>query len=366
MNRIQLSNLAIAMSMGAALVACGGGGGSDNPSGGTTGTPTGGTSSGSSSTTPTSGTLLTTSPTPTYAAGSDQLSAYNTLQTARLRAGAGAFTQNAQLDTAALAHAAYLGDNYSQHGISHTEDPSLPGYYADTLDARLAKSGYSDSFDAEVVAGVNSSALASGGDCVAQLLNTAYHLAAILRPLTQVGIGTEATMASGMPLQLCVVDFATPSANPAFQMPPSGAVVAYPYPGQTNVPASWQPGGETPRVPVALVPNLIAGTPIAISIYNADYADTVSGLAPTLTSFSLKDAAGNLVPAAIIGDTYLQAGPNVSMTSDSTGVLDRGQALLLPLAALNVSATYTVTMSAKLQAGGTPLTKTWSFTTAAN
>ncbi len=361
--------VALAISMVAALAACGGGGGSDSTSSTSSsgGTSTG-SASGSGSSIPTSGTLVASAPTPTYAAGSDQLSAYTELETARQAAGAGALIQSTQIDTAASAHATYLGDNYAQHGISHTEDPSLPGYYAASLTDRLNTAGVQYALAGEGVAGVNSSTLATGGDCVSQLLNSVYHLAGLLSPMTHVGIGTDATTSAGLPLQLCVVDMATASDDSVGQLPASGAIVAYPYAGQSNVPASWQPGGETPRVPVAIVPNQIAGTPIAISICNADYSNLSDAgtLVPTLTAFTLKDASGNLVPVAIITHAAIQAGANVSLTADTTGDIGRGMAVMVPLAALNVNATYTVTVAATLKAGGSVLTKTWSFSTGAN
>jgi len=361
----RLCELMAAACLVAALAACGGGG-SEASTGSTSGS-TGGSGLPAAGIVPTVGTLAASAPTPTYAAGSDQLLAFNTLQAARQNAGAGLLVQSTQIDTAAGAHSTYLGDNFAQ-GVSHTETSGLPGYYADTLDARLIKAGYQFALGGEVLAAVNSTTPATGGDCVAQLLNTVYHLSVMLSPLTQVGIGTDATTAAGMPLQVCVLDLATPAANGALQIPATGAVVAYPFPGQTNVPASFQPGGESPRVPVALVPAQVAGPPIAISLANADYVNIsdVGTLNATLITFTLTDAAGSLVPAAIIANPAIHGSTNVTVNADTTGDIGTGMAVMIPLAALNTSSTYTVTVNATLQAGGTPLAKTWTFTTAAN
>ena len=88
--------LALSITFAAALAACGGGGGGTT----TTATPT----------TPVpvaNGTIVTSVPVATYAAGSDERIAYDYLNAERQKCGFGLLAQDTRLDASAAAHVSY-------------------------------------------------------------------------------------------------------------------------------------------------------------------------------------------------------------------------------------------------------------------
>jgi uncharacterized protein YkwD len=352
MNKTLMTVRAVgALTLVAALAACGGG--SSAPTAPTT--PT-------TPTTPTpviadAGNLKSSVAASTYVAGSLDDSAYKALNTVRQAAGAGLLTQDARIDVAAAAHAKYLTTNLATVTNYHNQDSALADYYSVTPTDRLTKAGFASVNSTEVIGGTGSSRL--GSDCILGLLNTAYHGPALLSRNTAVGIAFGADVA-GIPM--CVAKLATPTGDRFGQVPAVAGLVAYPYPGQTGVMETFYVGSESPRPPVALFPNATAGTPILVSVRNADYLNfhDAGTLNATVTAFNLKDAGGNLVPAAILADSALK-GSGVTLNADAN--LAEGFAVLVPLAPLVKGQTYTATFTATLKTGGTALTKTWSFTT---
>ena len=306
---------------------------------------------------PDAGTLVLTAPDATYAGGGLHKSAYDALNTARLAAGAGLLTQSAAIDVAAEAHAKYLTTNIG-FGLSHDQDSAKLDFYEATAAKRISKAGFEFDFALEVVGATGPSHL--GSDCVLGLLNTVYHGAAMLLSSTHVGIGFGQD-SLGTPL--CVVDMAAATKKPVGQLPGSGELVAYPYAGQTDVFATFYADSEVPRPPVAALPSNAVGTPVIVSVNNADMANFAAAgtLQATVAQFVLKDAAGNLVPAAILANPVLAAGAGVTLFADDN--LPRGVATLVPLAPLVSGQTYTVEFSATLKAGAPTVSKTWSFTT---
>ena len=334
----------------AALAACGGGGGGSTPTApAAPGTPVA----------PTvvvvdSGTLHTSVSASTYGAGTLGDSAFTALNAARQGAGAGLVSQNIKIDVAAGAHAAYVQAN----GVTHIEDSGKPGFYAASVSDRLIKAGFNSGFNTETIGGTGASL--QGRDCVLGLLNTVYHGVALLSIATDVGFGFGLD-AAGTPL--CVTNPATVAGDSLGQVPAAGAFIAYPYSGQQNVFETFYAGYETPRVPVSDFPNLTAGTPIIVSVRNADYLNfqAAGTLVATVTAFNLKDAGGNLVPAGILALSGLNAGPGVTLIPDSN--MREGFVSLVPFSPLVKGQSYTATFSATLKSGGPTMTKTWSFTT---
>lgn len=328
------------------MAGCGGGGGSDGNAPGTA-PGTGAVAA--------QGTLVTSVPTATYPAG---LAAeyFTTLNDARAKAGAGLVAQNSLMDTAATAHATYV----TAHGLGntpHEESPSQSDFYATTVDARLKKAGFMPGTFTEIIGGPGPSGL--GRDCAYGLLDSVYHGAAALSASTHIGFG-HGTDGLGVPM--CVVNLATKAEETHVQVPPAGAMVTYPYAGQTQVLEVFYVGYESPRPSVTLFPNLTAGTPVLVSLRNADYvnARTAGTLNPVITQFELKDAGGNVVPSAILANSNL-TGSGVTLHSDSN--LGDGFAVLVPFAPLATGATYTVNFTATVRSGGAAIHKSWSFTT---
>lgn len=330
-----------------ALAACGGGGGGDTGGGGTT-SPVDVVAS--------AGTLKTSTGSFMYAANSLEADAFATLNQARSAAGAGYVSQSAALDTAAAAHARYLTTNITW-GIVHTEDPSKGDYYEATPASRLAKAGFSAGFSTEVIGGTG--ATMKGSDCVLGLLNTVYHAAALLSRGTHVGLGFG-TDAGGIPL--CVADLGNLASESYTQVAPTGELIAYPYVGQTGVLETFYVAYEVPRPSATLFPNTTAGTPVVVNVRNADFVNlkAAATLNVAVSKFELKDAGGNIVPAGILANSGV-AGSGVTLTPDSN--LGEGFVVLVPLSPLSKGATYTAAFTATLKAGGTPVTKSWSFST---
>lgn len=360
---MELRAKALAGLLALTLAACGGGGGGSSTNSNTTTPVSGGANDagGGSSVADvvaSAGTLQTAASAPSYAVSSQQLSFFTAMNTARLAAGAGTVNQSTNIDTAAQGHATYLTTNITSVGVVHTEDSSKADYYEATPTSRLTKAGFAAAFSTEVIGGTGPSLAAA--DCAYGLLNTVYHGAAMLSQETAVGVGIGSD-ATGIPL--CVADMADASTDTYGQVPAAGALIAYPYDTQTNVLETFYVAFESPRPSATLFPNQTAGTPVIVRVRNADFVNYqhANTLNVTVTQFVLKDAGGNLVPAGILAANGMNAGSGVTMTADTT--LGEGFAVLVPFSPLAKGQTYTATFSATLKAGGTPLTKTWSFTT---
>jgi len=343
--------LALALALGS-LTACGGGGSdSTSPSPGTGG----GTTPPSADVVPVSGTLQANAGTSTYTAASLEADAFAVINAARQAAGAGVVVQSAQMDAAAKAHADYLTANPED---SHYEDAAKSGFYAYSPADRVAKAGFSAGFVNEVIGGTGVSL--KGSDCILGLLNTVYHAAAILSPVTNVGVGFGQD-AIGVPR--CVADFATAASESFAQVAPAGELVAYPYSGQTGVLETFYVAYERPRPSATLFPNTTAGTPVVVNVRNADFVNfkAAGTLAAVVTKFELKDAGGNAVPVGILANSGI-TGSGLMLTADAN--LGEGFVVLVPLSPLAKGVTYTASVTATLKAGGTPVTRAWSFTTA--
>lgn len=328
------------------LAACGGGGGgTDSPT--QPSTP--------SDIAPSAGTLQASVAPLTYTAGSVQESAMTAVNQARLAAGVGLLAQSAQIDVAAQAHATYVSLNGS---VSHDEVATAAGFYEATPGQRIAKAGFSASTTSEVIGGTGISR--RGSDCALGLLGSLYHGAVLLSSFTHAGVGTAL---DGLGVPICVINLASTSQQQLGQIMPAGTFGAYPYNGQTNVFETFYAGYEVPRPPVSLFPNLMVGTPVHANVRNADYLNfrQAGTLSLTVTQFELRDAAGNLVDAHIMAEKAAKAGTGVTLNADN--ILPDGFVVLVPKSPLLKGQTYTARFSATLKAGGTPLTKTWSFTT---
>jgi hypothetical protein len=357
---LTLSTIALA-----ALTACGGGGSdSSAPAGGTSGGSTGGTTT----IVDASGTLLTSSSTSTYTVGSMGQEVYDALNAARLASGAGALMQSIALDVAASAHGGYLTSVLNNasltpaqqaefaSGTLHQEFADLvPSnlFYASTPQDRAVKAGLvSTGVASEGIAGghklVNGQFAVDGASCAAGLLGTVYHADTALSPYTLVSV---AQFTDGIGEPGCVVDYARPTGYG--QVRPAGSVVANPAPNST-VSGTFLINTESPRPAASLIPGATAGTPILVSVYNADYINANGAAAPTVTKFEVRDAGGNLVDAVILGATDI-AGTSVN----ADALLSAGTVVLIPKAPL-AAGVYSVSFAGTIK--GAAVTKAWSFT----
>lgn len=336
-----------------------GGSGSGSGAGGSTGSGGSGGAAGSggsgSDVASASGSLQTSVPTPDYAAGSQGDVSMSALNEARRNAGAGLLQQSKALDTAAQAHVQYLVINIGATG--HTEEPVKPSFYEIRPELRMAKAGFAPGYSAEVI---NTRGTLLGVDCVGQMLATVYQASALLGPATHTGFGFSANFAVK---PICIGNFATAQSDDVGQYAAAGALVAYPYGGQTNVPPDYNVDFDSPRPSAMLVPNTPAGTPVIVNVRNADYLNfrAAGTLDAVVTRFELKDAGGNAVTAVLLANQPIRAGAGVVLNAD--GNLPDGAIALVPLSPLAPAKTYSVSFSATLKTGGAPLAKSWSFTT---
>lgn len=336
-----------------------GGSGSGSGSGGSTGSGGSGGAAGSggsgSDVASASGSLQTSVPTPDYAAGSQGDVSMSALNEARRNAGAGLLQQSKALDTAAQAHVQYLAVNIGATG--HTEEPVKPSFYEIRPELRMAKAGFAPGYSAEVI---NTRGTLLGVDCVGQMLATVYQASALLGPATHTGFGFSGNFAVK---PICIGNFATAQTDTLGQYAAAGALVAYPYGGQTNVPPDYNVDFDSPRPSAMLVPNTPAGTPVIVNVRNADYLNfrAAGTLDAVVTRFELKDAGGNAVTAVLLANQPIRAGAGVVLNAD--GNLPDGAIALVPLSPLAPAKTYSVSFSATLKTDGAPLAKSWSFTT---
>ena len=328
----------------AALAACGGGGGGSTDS---TVTPT---------PTPTpapatnGGNLATSVPTPTYAAGSVELSMFIQLNDVRLKGGFGMLAQNSALDRSAQNHGKYLVQNLYTNGLwdaatmssidarngwvtAHTERPHLMGFTGSLPVDRAVSSGYAAVYVGEVV----STRYVVQGDiyagCLDTLLTSVFHRGALLNTqLRDIGMSVSYS-ANGQALA-CVIDPAYLAANIGSN--PSGWVGIYPAPGQSQVTTAMF--GEIPD-PVPSAP--IKGNPISVF--------TGTGTTLNVESFTLTDSSGIGVPTKLL------------TKADFPTYITSNQAYLVPTQALKAATVYTVQFSGTN--AGAPLSRSWSFTT---
>jgi uncharacterized protein YkwD len=342
-----------ALAAAATLAACGGGGDSTPPAApvpapapASTPTPAPAPPVG------TNGTLQTSVAAASYP-DARRVSAFNQLNAARQGAGAGLLAQSTALDTSALNHAMYLSVNgFNTADSAHDETAGLPDFTGANPFVRMQGAGYTYSFATEVIGDIGSSS--STSDCVGDLLDTVYHAVSMLSRSTNVGFGFGSGTAAGM----CTIDMAAPLNDPGRQVPPSGAIVAYPYGGGTVAHGTFHVSSETPRVPVALLPNASAGTPIVLGFRNQDF---LAGGTVTITQWSIANSAGTALPAVIV------AGPQVSganVNADPGLQSYPGFAVLVPASPL-AAGTYTVTLRAAITGGQALALSSWSFTVAA-
>lgn len=350
-----------ALTAASALVACGGGGGDSPappppapvpapvpvPGPGPAPAPAPGVG--------TNGTLQTSVAAAVYA-DTRRVNAFNQLNTVRQGAGAGLLAQSTSLDTSAQDHSGYLSVNgFNSADSAHDETSGLTDYTGATPFTRMQSAGYgSFSYATEVIGDIGSTSITS--DCVGDLLDTVYHAVSMLSRVTDVGFGYGSGAAAGM----CTIDMASPLAGGAAkQIPPSGAVVAYPFDGSTVAHGTFHVSNESPRVSNTLLPNATAGTPVLVGFRNQDY---VAGGVATVTQLTLATAAGVAVPSIVVADSAIQ-GSGLNADSELSTNSGTGFAVLVPVSPL-AAGTYTVTLHATISGGRALALTTWSFTVA--
>lgn len=342
----ELAGLALAL----LLAGCGGGGSggspvvSNNPPVSTPPPPT-----------TVEGNIVTSVPTPTYAAGSGNYSVFSAINALRGKIGSGLLAQSLKLDTSAAAHWNYINLN----GINelHGETAGKPGYTGAKAGDRIAAAGYSAAVSGEAIFSTGGTDMY--GTCVAQWANSVYHAALLFASTIDIGVAANNFNPPDGASTLCVVDVATSTTQSA-QLPGTGSIRAYPYANQADVPFLFNNRSEIPTP----VPDLLeAGTPVTVSFETRGMA---IGTPIAISQFSLTPAGGTAVDARILVNKGGTLGPVIStngpaLTDDSN--MQGFTATLVPVQRLKASTTYTVALTAVVD--GKNIDKTWTFTTAA-
>lgn len=340
-----------------ALSACGGGGG-DAPASTATPTPSPSPIPSPDATAYVPYTLQASVPAFDYPAtvdGGNRRNQVTRLNEVRATLGLGLLKQNAALDQAAQAHAAYLVENRTS---GHDEISTYPGFTGATVAARVAAAGYSGTAT-EVVSGLDldsETEKADPANCVSALLDAPYHTAALLGAYREVGVGLVKGSADYLSYRCVLVLGYAATERP--QQPDSPAVRAYPYEGQLAL----QPFAmlESPD-PIPDLSTETRGHWIHVSL---ESFESLPGVSPAeVESFTIKDSAGNLLASRVwaAADVKAKAGSNIDFYRDPLARVSATKVFLLPLARLQNGSTYTVSFAGSIS--GKAVSKTWTFTT---
>ena len=306
---------ALASMLALTLAACGSGG-SDSPA-----APVAG------------GTAVAPEPTPGINApaqtGNIALDGRNWINYRRAQAGVPVVVQNAQIDNAALGHSEYLRVN---NLLSHDQEAGRQGFTGATLGDRLNAAGYTLTPGlgytfGEVISGTNNG---SGFFMAEELITAIYHRFVIFEPMfREIGTGA-ASSSSGY--HILTADFASRNGfGPGIA---SGAIVTWPFDGQTQVAPNFFSNTEQPDP----VPDLNeVGYPVSVHA-NIDAALAVN-------SFTLRPRGGSELQV-------LRIAPLAK---------EQSAASIVPLQPLRAATTYEVNFNGTVN--GAAVTRAWSFTT---
>ncbi|MFL6672170.1 MAG: CAP domain-containing protein [Massilia sp.] len=251
----------------------------------------------------------------------------------RTQAGLPVVTENAQINIAALGHSEYQRTNNT---VTHEEAAGKPGFTGATLQDRLNAAGWTVPANGFAISEVISATTNTSGFYMAEELITAiYHRFAIFEPrFKEIGSGAATTSAG---YTYFTADFG--ARGGWGQGIAAGTVATWPSNGQVQVPPNFFSDFETPDP----VPNgNEVGYPISV------HANLESGTALAVQSFSVRPHGG--------------ADLNVQLLRPAGDAETPGSAAaIIPLSPLRAATTYDVTFVGAVN--GTPVAKTWSFTT---
>jgi uncharacterized protein YkwD len=250
----------------------------------------------------------------------------------RTQAGMPVVARNAQIDVAAQGHSEYQKAN---NIVSHDQVVGKSGFTGVRLIDRLNGAGYTITSATFAYGEVISAASSNSGFFMAEELITAiFHRFVIFEPkFKEIGTGS-ATASNGY--TYFTSDFASRNGyGPGIG---GGMLVTWPFSGQTKVAPNFFSDHESPDP----VPNANeVGYPVSVHV-DIDVALGVQSFTirprdgADLTVQLLKNSAGNSTPP-------------------------RSAAAIVPLAVLKANTIYDVSFVGTTD--GTPVTRTWSFTT---
>ncbi|MBP0637540.1 CAP domain-containing protein [Cupriavidus sp. AcVe19-6a] len=248
------------------------------------------------------------------------------------------------LNTVAQNHTAYMLANAT---LTHDEISGRTGYTGATPNERI-QAAYPTNATAEVVAGANRWTSVANANLsmtpkdalVSDLVNAPFHRAALLGSYGSAGSGfAESVGPNGSGTSASyyqTIDLADASKGGS-----DNQMVAYPFNGQADVPASWV-NSESPN-PAPGYEGKTVGYPVSLQAIN-------TSLQFDADNFAITDAQGNSVNCL-----------KVDSRSSGLSSAARGLAICTPVAPLASGQRYNVRVTGRL--GSQPVDLSWSFTT---
>lgn len=255
----------------------------------------------------------------------------------RTAAGLPPVNAHAQLEAAALAHSQFMANNASQcYPGAHNEvqNASCRGFTGATPGARVTAAGYRASASAEVINFERTPVASIDG-----WVWTVYHRFPFVDPnYSEVGWASARAASGGNTNN--TMEFARAGSGPALDH-----VVVFPFPGQTDVPTTFQGNleGPTPPVPES-THRWPSGTVITLTFPSTNF---------TVTSHRILD--DDDMPVA---HSFFTA---ATSTDASVRQLATRIAFMYPDAPLRAGIEYLVEVHATV--AGEDWSKTWAFTT---
>lgn len=281
---------------------------------------------------PPADTRVTSVPTPTYAAGSDELQVFNYLNTERAQCGFGKLAQDPLLDKAAAAHANYQIVN---NVATHVEDPALPGFTGKMPIDRAKAAGFDAKVAGDIIA-FYPSAMRS----IRSLMTAPYHALYGVRGDISVGLASlHAPTVQPVVNHALTVLLATKSTSD-YQRPLPGTLLTYPCAESTDLaPAftenvNWQASAGSGR----------GGTPLVLVAPNNEVV--------SVTAARLSRPDGAEVPTSIL-----------SSAGDPQKILPPYGAFVIPPDDLLPFTQYRWEVQGTI--GGVPFTRDFTFKTGA-
>jgi uncharacterized protein YkwD len=314
---LRVRQVALACTAAWALVACGGGGGGSN-AGASNGSPSTGFSGQDAS-----------APTATNNIATDGL---NWINYRRGQIGMPALTRSGIIDVAAQGHSDYQRLN---NVVTHDQTAGKPGFTGVRLQDRLQAAGYVFGSPNAIGEVISATSGGTGFYMAEELITAIYHRFVIFEPVfKEIGAGAATTSAN---YSYFTADFVT---NNGYGTGiPAGTIVTWPFNGQTQVTTNFNSDYEEPDP----VPDRgVVGYPVSVH----------TNLTRTLTvqSFTIRAHGSN----TDLATRLLAQGKDANTTTQSA-------AAIVPLSPLASGTTYDVTFAGAVD--GTPVTRSWSFTT---
>ncbi|MDP9902496.1 hypothetical protein [Variovorax ginsengisoli] len=332
------------------LAGCGGGGGASSPTGVVVAA---GPQAATSATTVAARVALPV-PSPAMARSIDMVglraAVLQVLQEERQRCGFSPLAADASLDSAAAHHGTYLATDISNGTQgAHTEVPGMPGFTGENPVDRAKAAGYAAAAGAVNEAFAHS-ALATSDEAIAAaalptdravahakyLLTTVYHMAALLSPRRDLGVGYAEQKGSSAFAQVTVMEFGVKS---TVDNASQADLLTYPCDGTTVARASFVPAKENPN-PLPGVGDGTVGTPI--------YLRAPAGKVLVLRSHRLIGPDGATVPTTVL-----------DASNDPAQRLTAAQVFVLAQQALTKGASYRATFDGTID--GAAFSRSFSF-----